>query len=311
MTQVATRAVSHEITIEAPASKVYRLLADTTRWPAMFPPTVHVEQVEANGAEERIRIWATANGEAKTWTSRRRLDPKGLRIDFRQEVSQPPVGAMGGSWIIEPAGEQTCRILLLHDYRAVDDDPQKLDWIARAVDRNSRAELAALKAAAETNGTDDLRLTFDDTVHIDGSAKDVYDFLNEAQLWAERLPHVARVSLREDTEGLQLLEMDTMTRDGSTHTTRSVRVCLPYRKIVYKQIVLPALLTLHTGHWLIEEIGSGVAVTSRHTVVVNPANIARVLGPEAGVANAKAFVRNALSTNSLATLRHAKEYAER
>jgi aromatase len=156
----------------------------------------------------------------------------------------------------------------------------------------------------------ELLLTFDDVVQIDGSAKDVYDFINEAQLWSERLPHVTRVSLREDTPGLQFLEMDTRTTDGSVHTTKSVRVAFPYTKIVYKQIQVPALMTLHAGYWLLEENSNGVAVTSRHTVVVNEANITNVLGDRASIQDARRLVRTALSANSLATLGHAKEYAE-
>ncbi|TDC42851.1 aromatase/cyclase [Micromonospora sp. KC213] len=311
MTQRAVREATHETIVLAPGEEVYRLLADVARWPLIFPPTVHAEQLEQDGLEERIRIWATANDTAKTWTSRRRLDPDGMRIDFRQEVSQAPVASMGGAWVIEPHSDRECRVLLLHDYSAVDGDPQSLAWIDRAVDRNSTAELAALKAVAEAGEADELRISFDDTVHISGSAKDVYDFLNEAQHWAERLPHVARVNLREDVEGLQILEMDTMTKDGSVHSTSSVRVCQPYQRIVYKQTLLPALMTLHTGHWLLEETDSGVRVTSRHTVAINPDNVPRILGPDAGVDDAKRYVRNALSTNSLATLQHAAEYARR
>lgn len=305
------REVEHEITVRAPATAVYRLIAEVENWPRIFPPTVFVDHVERSGNEERIRIWATANGEPKNWTSRRVLDPEALRIDFRQEVSAPPVAAMGGAWIIEQTAEQECRIRLLHDYRAVDDDPDKLDWIDQAVDRNSRAELAALKSNVELAvGSADLLLSFEDTVRIDGSAKDVYDFLNEAQLWSERLPHVARVRLRETTPGLQVLEMDTRTRDGSTHTTESVRVCFPHRLIAYKQTTLPALMTLHTGYWRLEQDATGVTATSQHTVIINPENITRVLGEGKGVEEARTFVRNALSTNSTATLGHAKDYAE-
>jgi aromatase len=310
--QSVPRETEHEIEISAAAAEVYRLIADVESWPRIFPPTVHVDRLQGTEREERIRIWATANGEAKSWTSRRVLDPAALRIDFRQEVSAPPVAAMGGAWLIEPVADGACRVRLLHDYRAVDDDPAGLAWIDEAVDRNSRAELAALKAAVElaTGADPGLLLSFEDTVRIDGTARDVYEFLNEAQLWSERLPHVARVSLTEDSPGLQLLEMDTQTRDGSTHTTRSVRVCLPHHRIVYKQIGLPALMSLHTGHWRLVEDDQGVSATSQHTVVLNTANIAAVLGADAGVPEAGAFVRTALSTNSRATLGYAKEYAE-
>jgi aromatase len=310
VTTKVVRDTEHAVDVDAPAERVYSLIADVGKWPATFPPTVHAECVERDGNSELIRIWATANGTAKTWTSRRQHDPDHMTVSFRQERSQHPVGGMGGTWVVEPASEFQCRVRLLHDFFAATDDPADLDWISQAVDRNSLSELQALKASAELTGSDQL-ITFDDTVTVDGSAKDVYDFINEAQLWPERLPHVARVSLDEDTPGLQILDMDTSTKDGSVHTTRSVRVCRPYHSIVYKQIVLPALLTLHTGRWLIERgEGSGVSLTSRHTVCINSGRIADVLGPDADLATAQQFVRNALSGNSLTTMRAAKAYAE-
>lgn len=308
MTANTTHETEHEITVDAPAVRVYELIADVEKWPNMFDPTVHAVRVEQDGESERIRIWATANDSVKTWTSRRQLDPRALSIGFRQDKSQHPVGGMGGTWAIEPLTESTCRVRLLHDYFAASDDPADLDWITKAVDRNSTKELRALKSTAEVGGS---ALTFDDVVEVAGKAEDVYDFLNEAQRWTERLPHVARVSLEEETPGLQVLEMDTRTKDGSVHTTRSVRVCEPHHRIIYKQIVLPALLTLHTGRWLIEQRAPGrVSVTSEHTVRIDESRITDVLGAGADLAAAQDFVRGALSGNSLATLRLAKTYAE-
>jgi aromatase len=312
MAGTGSREVEHQITIGAPAAEVYRLIAEVGNWPHLFPPTVHVDHVERSAGSERIRIWATANGQVKHWVSRRTLDPVARRIEFRQEVSAPPVAAMGGCWFVEPVSGTESLVRLTHDYRAVGDDPEHLAWIDQAVDRNSRSELAALKANVEmaTGRGDERMFSFADTVTIGGAAKDVYDFLNEADRWQERLPHVARVVLTEDEPGLQILEMDTMTKDGATHTTKSVRVCFPDHRIVYKQTTLPALMTLHTGYWRIVEDGAGLAVTSQHTVVINEANIERILGAEAGIPEARAFIHNALSANSMATLRHAKEYAE-
>jgi aromatase len=308
---MTTRQVEHEITVDAPAAAVYRLIAEVENWPRIFPPTIYVDHVERGAGEERIRIWATANGEAKNWSSRRTLDPENLRITFRQEVSTPPVAAMGGTWIIEPLSAASARIRLLHDYRAVDDDPEGLKWIDEAVDRNSRSELAALKTNVErAHAAEEITFSFEDTVQIAGQAKDAYDFVNEAGLWVERLPHVASVRFSEDTPGLQTLEMDTRAKDGSTHTTKSYRVAFPHYRIAYKQVTLPALMTLHTGYWTFTENEGGVAATSQHTVVLNTENIARILGPEATVADAREYVRGALSTNSRATLGHAKAYAE-
>ncbi|MFE5367272.1 aromatase/cyclase [Streptomyces mirabilis] len=308
---MTTREVEHEITIAAPAPAVYRLLAEVTNWPRIFPPTIHVDRVEHDGSQERIRIWATANGEAKNWTSRRELDPEALRITFRQEVTAPPVAAMGGTWIIEPLGENESRVRLLHDYRAVDDDPHDLLWIDEAVDKNSRSELAALKKNVEfAHAAEEVTFSFEDTVYVDGSAKDVYAFINEANLWSERLPHVATVRLEEDTVGLQTLEMDTRAKDGSVHTTKSYRVTFPHQRIAYKQVALPALMTLHTGHWTFEDTDQGVAATSQHTVTLNTDNIESILGCGATVADAREYVHTALSTNSRATLTHAKAFAE-
>ncbi|MFJ2435420.1 aromatase/cyclase [Streptomyces anulatus] len=302
--------VEHDITVSAPASAVYRLIAEVENWPRIFPPTIHVDRVEHDGARERIRIWATANGEAKHWTSRRTLDPEGLRIDFRQEVSTPPVAAMGGAWVVEPLGPDRSRVRLLHDYRAVDDDPEGLRWIEEAVDRNSRSELAALKDNVENaHAAEAWTFSFSDTVRATGSAGDMYDFIDEAQLWHERLPHVASVQLSQQPSGLQVLKMETRAKDGSTHLTESYRVCLPSERIAYKQTTLPALMSLHTGLWTFEQDGPEVVATSQHTVVLRTENIAAVLGPDAGVEEARAYVRSALSTNSRATLGHASDYA--
>jgi len=311
MSLSGTREVEHDITIAAPAEAVYRLLADVGNWPQIFPPTIYADQASEGEHEERIRIWATANGETKHWTSRRTLDPVRLRIEFRQEVSAPPVASMGGTWIIEPLAGAGSRVRLLHDYRAIDDDPDSLRWIERAVDANSRTELAALRRNVELAcETEDVTFSFTDTVPIAGAAKDAYDFVNEAQLWAERLPHVASVRLTEDTPGLQLLEMETEARDGSTHLTRSYRVCFPHWRIAYKQVTLPALMSLHTGLWTFTENDAGTSASSRHTVTLNTENISRVLGPDAGIEQAREYVRSALSTNSLTTLALAGDYAE-
>ncbi|MGO4751805.1 aromatase/cyclase, partial [Streptomyces sp. 2MCAF27] len=145
----------------------------------------------------------------------------------------------------------------------------------------------------------------------------VYDYLYRADLWPERLPHVSRLDLKEDPVGddvaeprVQVMAMDTRTADGSVHTTESVRVCFGADRIVYKQTTVPALMTAHTGSWTINPAGDGLAVTSRHTVILNPAAVERVLGPDKTVADARTYVQRALSTNSTTTLRHAREFAE-
>ncbi|MFF7052759.1 aromatase/cyclase [Streptomyces griseorubiginosus] len=299
----------HEIKISAPAETVYRMLAHAEDWPRLFPPNIYVDHVERGEREERIRIWATAGDTVKNWTSRRTLDPENLRIRFRQEVSTPPVAAMGGTWHIEalPSGDALVR--LDHDYQAV--DAESLAWLDEVVDGNSRSELENLRAIAESEGaTDEGTCSFEDTIAISGSAADVYEFIDRADLWTERLPHVLAVRLEEPAPGLQTLEMDTLSKDGSSHTTKSYRVCLPHHRIAYKQVTLPALITLHTGRWTITPTEDGVTASSQHTFTVNTENIARILGADATLQDAIGYVRTALSTNSMATLGLAKSFAE-
>lgn len=299
----------HEITVAAPARAVYDMVANIVDWPRIFPPTVHAEYVEHGQTEERIRIWATANGEPKGWLSRRYLDSEKLRIRFRQEVSQPPVAAMGGEWLIDPVSAGETKVRLTHDFEAIADDPANISWITQAIDRNSRAELGALKSAAEQQSTD-LLMTFEDSVRVDGAATDVYDFIYEAKQWPSRLPHVARVALREDTPNVQVLDMDTSGGGGDVHRTKSVRVCFPTDRIVYKQIETPALLSVHTGQWTITTVAGETVITSAHTVVIEPDAVGPVLGEQATIADARELVRDALGRNSTTTMRYAKEYAE-
>ncbi|WP_405625351.1 aromatase/cyclase [Streptomyces sp. NBC_01396] len=322
-----THVTEHSVTVAAPPDAVYALVADVTAWPQVFGPTVHVEVLEESRAaregtgtgttgtgEQLLRIWAIANEQVRTWTSRRTLDPRARVVTFRQVVSAAPVASMGGTWRIEPLEDGTTRVVLLHDYRAVGDDPEAGKLIERAVDRNSVAELAALKNAAELGeAAGELRFTFSDSVTVAGAAGDVYAFLDRADLWPERLPHVARLALTEDEPGIQHMDMDTRSPDGSLHNTTSVRVCFEDRgEIVYKQLRVPVAMRVHTGRWTIEPSGDGetLTVTSWHTVVLDPEGVRSALGPEATLAEARALVRKALGTNSSTTLRHAKQFAE-
>ncbi|MFC5183699.1 aromatase/cyclase [Actinomadura harenae] len=302
--------MTHEIDVSAPEELVYRLIADAAKWPLRFDPTVHVERTALGAGAERLAIWALANGEVKHWTSRRDLDAGAGRVRFRQEVSTPPVASMGGEWVVTPEGAGS-RLTLHHEFTAIDDDPAGVAWIRQATDSNSRAELANLKALAETAARRaELTFSFSDEVVIASPAEPAYEFLYAAGRWPERLPHVAGLELREPTPNLQLMTMETKAADGSVHTTESARVCFPHHRIVYKQLVPPKLMTAHLGEWSCTDVPGGVRVTAAHTVTVNEPAIAAVLGRAAGVPEAKRFLRRAVGGNSRATLELTKRFAE-
>jgi aromatase len=305
-----THKAEHQIDVNAPAQRVYGMIADVEKWPNMVAATVHGVQAELEGDTELIRMWSVVNGVTRIWTSRRRHDPDTLTVRFYPQKFRHPIGGMVGAWVVEPVTGETCRLRLLHEYFPATDDPADLDWIVKALDRSGTVDLGAVKAAAEAIGTG-AQFTFADTVEVEGTAQDVYDFLHEAGSWQERLPHVTRVSLEEETPGMQVVEMDTEDSDGTVHTTTSVRVGEPHRRIVHKQIDPPGLMKLHTGRWLIEESGPGtVSVTSEHTVRIDEERITAVLGEGADLAAAKDFVRESLSAEASATLDLARSYAE-
>ncbi|MEW1779836.1 aromatase/cyclase [Streptomyces sp. NPDC086777] len=306
-----TRETEHSREVRAPADRLYALVADVSRWPVLLGPCVRAGRIEQDGADERIELWARTNGTMATWTSRRSLDPRALRISFRQERSTAPVAAMSGEWSFRPAGDGRTRIVLTHAFTAVDDDPRALDWIARAVDRNSVEELTALGDFAERPyPLDQLVFSFHDRVAAPGAdPADVYDFVNRCDLWPERLPHVGRVDLTEDPPGVQVMEMDTLTSDGRSHTTASIRLCVPGERISYKQTVLPALLSGHSGLWEFEKSGGDTVIVSHHTVAVDPAAVPLALGAGTTFEQACAHVRDTLGANSRATMEAACAYA--
>ncbi|MGW1320834.1 aromatase/cyclase [Streptomyces sp. NPDC002426] len=311
MNESGVRRTAHEITVAVPAATVHRLIADVENWPRTFPATVHVAHDEAPEGEQLLRIWEAGDGPLRSRLLRRIVQDAELRVNFQRLHVEAPLASLGGAWVVEPLGEDTARVRLLHEFQ-VSGDEAALDAAGEEVANSATAELAALKENVErVHATDEVTFSFEDTVHIAGSAKDAYDFIDQAGLWPERLPHVKTVTLTEDTPGLQTLTMDTRAKDGSVHTTTSHRVTFPHHRIAYKQTTLPALMTLHTGLWTFTDTDNGTTATSQHTVTLNTDNITRILGPHATPHDARTYVHTALSTNSLATLNHAKDHAEK
>lgn len=297
--------IEHEMTVGTPAQIPFGIIADVTAWPHLFPPTVHAERVAGNDSEEQIRLWALANGGVRTWTSRRRLDPATNTIRFAQEITSPPVASMSGCWTMEPQPGGDTLLRLGHTFTAIGDDSEDLAWIRQATEQNSTQELAAIKTLAEQHAQmNDLIFTFADSVVIEGSAEQAYDFIFRCQDWPDRLPHVDRVELTESEDGIQRMDMDTRAPDGEVHNTVSFRICFPHRKIVYKQVVVPPVMTAHTGQWLFTPRAGGTEITSCHTVVMNQRGIHDLFGPEVTLKESRTRIQRALSTNSLTTLHH-------
>ena len=170
--------------------------------------------------------------------------------------------------------------------------------------------MATLRYAAERHDElSGLIISFEDPLFAAGCVRDAYTYLYEADKWPDRIPHVVRLELTEQVENIQFFDLDTASADGPKHTTRSVRICLPNQKIVYKQTQPPAMVTAHTGHWLFTETPEGLILSARHTCTIRPEGL-HLLGEGTTVAQARRYLRKLLSTNSMGNLRLAKAYAE-
>jgi aromatase len=306
MTQSDLIVLRHEIDIAAPACAVYDHVAEARRWPYLLTPTIHVEQEQLTPGQEHLKLWAFAKDEVRSWTSLRTLDSALLRIGFRQEVPAAPLREMSGEWRISELPGGRAHVELLHSFR-VAGGADTVAWARQATDRNSVAELAKLRDALE-QGPDFAQtvVTFTDALRIDADPERVYDFLYRADLWPERIPHVARLELTGTDPSTQVMEMDTRAADGSAHTTHSVRICFPQtRTIVYKQTAPPELLSAHVGRWTVRVTDTGVEAASQHTAVIRPEKVAAVLGPDATLEQACRTVRKMLGANSMITLEHA------
>lgn len=308
-----TSVATHRASVRALPGEVYQLVADVTRWPVIFGPTVHVELLEHTESSERFTIWALVNGGVAHWTSARDLDPAALRVTFRQEHAMPPVATMNGAWEFFGQPGPATEVVLRHEFATVDGSPDSERRLRQALDRNSASELDALRRVAEAGRpVSQLVFGFEDQVLIAGPVAAAYDFIDRADEWHRRLPHVRDVSLAESSPGIQHLTMETETADGAVHTTCSIRVCTPHQWIAYKQTATPVPLLGHSGIWSFRDLGAaGCLVVARHLVLLDPEQLPLTApGDRATVPDIALRVRSALSGNSLATLQHARAFAE-
>jgi ribosome-associated toxin RatA of RatAB toxin-antitoxin module len=301
----------NQIDVSAPADVVYGIITDPVRWPQYFGPTVHVERAEIDADAERLEIWAMIDGEIRAWSSIRVLDPERRRVSFQQEICSPPVRFMGGTWTVAPRPGGRVRLVLTHEFEAAGDERESLERLARVAEENGAAELATIKNLAERwPRRDEFVFSFEDSVLVDGPPAAIYAFLHDAGEWPRRLPHVAKMELRDEPGNLQLMAMHTRMQDGSVHVTESARICFPDERIVYKQLVTHELIDAHIGEWSLTRMGEGIKVCGRHAVTLNESAVAA--GVRAGTTSAamREMVREAIGGNIRIVLDQVRKFAE-
>ncbi|GGM52785.1 hypothetical protein GCM10012275_24690 [Longimycelium tulufanense] len=153
------RHTEHTVTIDAPAEIVWDVLVDVEGYARIFPPTQEVTILEETGEYQIARLVVDVNGQIQSWVSRRDIDVERKVIAYRQLETAPLMGHMGGEWRALPLGDDRTQLVLTHDFcprTPVDGKVagkftyEEADELLRAaVERNSVADLAAVKAAAE------------------------------------------------------------------------------------------------------------------------------------------------------------------
>lgn len=299
-----------EIHIAAGAETAFAIVSDLAQWPRFLPATVLVEPLE-NDDEQRFRLWMTAKGQVRSWVSRIWFHPAEMRMTYLQEDLAPPLASETGEWRVEPLGPDRCRVVLSHEFTLADDTAESLKAIRGRMDSNSSEELLLLRDAAEQDElTGSAYIAFEKTALVRGPLQQAYDFVSRGEGWTGRTPHVAGVSSREEPDGVQFLTVRRCTPDGSVRTSESVRIRCPERKITYRELNVSGLVYSHTGDWLFHETANGLEVTARHRVVLNPAEVATLLGPEATIGDAARLIRTELTKESDVTVEGLKAQVE-
>ncbi|MET9324312.1 SRPBCC family protein [Streptomyces sp. NPDC003038] len=301
--------------VAAPAGVVYGLLADAVRWPLLLPSPVHVERIDFDGVRERLRLWLwdVAQERVRSFHLRRVLHPQSRTVEFEQEDTARPGAPTTGTWTVRARGENTSLLTLRQEHTleglpGAQSARSRQEWQAQAA-----AQLAGVKEIAERwDRLDELLLSFEDSVHVQGPAELVYDFLYRIEDWPQRVPHVEAASVSEDLPGVQVAAVDTCAAPGGrTLTTRAVRLCFPSAvRIVYKELITPELIAAHSGEWSLVPERDGVRVLCSRQVMLRDEAVEEVLGSGTGLVEARRHVRTWLGRASTETLRLAQWHAQ-
>lgn len=324
----------HTVEVAAPAGAVFALLADTARRPLYSPHVLHVEQLDFDGVRERLRVWESAGGRIRSSLLVRVQHPHERRIEFVRRGHGTPVESMSGEWTVEEGAGGRSVVTVRHEFTVAGDRDDEAAGEGLVTGYQARAELESLRRTAESRaGVDDLVLSFEESVRVNGPGELLYDFLYRAADWPGLLPHMPRLRLTESSPGVQILDYDVRLPDGAAGTEGSVRLCFPHAgRIVFKQTLPSAPVAAHAGEWSVLPDEYGVRVIAQHTVLLDEGAVRAALSapgkpaargqlaasgkPLSGPASpsvlelARRRVRQAIGRRSLAILELAGQHAE-
>jgi hypothetical protein len=153
MTELRIWTARHTVRVAAPPKRVFELVANVDRWPALLDSLVDVEHLGFEGVCERVRFAKRVAGEIHDLTMLRELNPKRMQVRFRQIDMLPPLASMGGIWLVLPKGLGSM-VAIDHYYRVLDNSPATAARVEVEIAAESQPMLAALRTTIESG---DLR----------------------------------------------------------------------------------------------------------------------------------------------------------
>lgn len=138
----------HTVRVATSPRRIYQLIANVDNYPKLFDGVLAVEHLGYDGTNERVRFWGTLGEYRGSWVSLREVNPKRMRVRFRQESSSAPLASLGGLWMVVPKGSGS-EVVLDHYYRVVDDNVLAAQRIERTIGRSATSMLESLHAAVE------------------------------------------------------------------------------------------------------------------------------------------------------------------
>lgn len=313
---------SHQVTCDVPASRVYELVRDSSRWPVLLEPCEKVRVLESGADFELIEISASVGGELMTWQSRRRFTPAAYGVDA--DIIQPMklIKAMTTTWRVVELDSQQSVLLLEHSYDLCDDVTNQVagvetaadaaDFISQAIDANSSVELGSMKQAAERarpeTGQRDYHLRH--SVICAAPADAVYELIRYTARWPRVIDAcLSAVPIGRDGAG-EIVRIEAM-QDGQVVAWETKREYLEdIRRIDYTLPVPMPFVESMQGQWRVVPLGSGKSLL---TVDRSWRMLPDVSGIRAGidtVDEAAALVRNYVDGNASMEMAAFRAFAE-
>jgi acyl carrier protein len=243
--------VESRMTVPVVAEELFGLVADASRWPVLFPSTVHVRRLDKQGLTERSEVWELVGDRASTRILRRVVNADRLHIAFSWDEPRPaqdPAGQaarpsyreLAGEWRFRPLVGGATEVVLRQRYTLDEDAIADPAPAAEAVHCDSARRLAALRRIARLGRPARLLLSVSEEVSLPRPIEEVY-----ARVHAAFGP-------------------------GRGYPDESVVVAEPERWIARKTLADAPLLT-RAELWSFEPVGGGTRATAVHWALIEPA----------------------------------------